>query len=57
MGLLRRTDLDFPDDLHLLLLVCLRELVDFDFVLQNFFHDLCTAERNSEGRVKTENQH
>lgn len=52
----RQTDLDFPDHLHLFFLICLWELIDFDFVLQDFFHDLHTAEYNSEGHVKTENQ-
>lgn len=45
----RRTDLDFPDDLHLLLIIGVRELVDFDFVLLDFFHDLLAAEREHRG--------
>lgn len=39
----RRTDLDSPDNLHLLLIVCLWELIDFDFMLLDFFHDLHTV--------------
>lgn len=44
-GCVRGTDLDFPDHPHLLLVICLWELVNFDFVLLDFFHDLHTAER------------
>ena len=43
-GCFTTTDLDFPDHLHLLLIICLWDLVDFDFVLLNFFHDPHTAD-------------
>lgn len=41
----RQTDLDFPDHFHLFLIICLWELVDFDFVLLDFFNDLHVTER------------
>lgn len=45
--------LDFLHQPVLLLVVCLRELVDLDFVLLDFPHDLVVKEKRSFSTSKT----
>lgn len=50
------TDLDFPNYLHLLLVFRLWELVDFDFVLLDFFHDLHVKKEREHGEAEKQEE-